>query len=428
MIGWLFLAVSVWGAAFTYNALQPNLRGMRRSMASFAAGWLTSELALHHLGWQALATALFVLLGALDGWPGKLGLAITAVSWGGLAFAQIRSVQAGPVAERALAEALGADYRERILAPLREELTDALEWQRVLRPFPIRLADVERTKNVRFSRVRGIDLHLDLYRHRSHPTGCPVLFQIHGGGWIGGRKDDQALPLMHQLAASGWVCVSADYRLSPHATFPDHLVDVKRALAWIREHVAEYGGDPRFVVVTGGSAGGHLAAMVALTQNDPAFQPGFESADTSVAGCVPFYGVYDFLDRSGAWQHPGLRTILERQVLKGSPEEIPELWEQASPISHVSANAPPFFVIHGDSDSLVPVGDARAFVRALREKSREPVAYAELPGAQHAFELFPSLRTIRVNQAVARFLAVLRTRHRTAQPAESDKPSSPTLH
>ena len=95
-----------------------------------------------------------------------------------------------------------------------------------------------------------------------------MLFQIHGGGWVIGSKNEQALPLMYHLARAGWVCVSVDYRLSPQATFPDHLVDCKRALAWVREHVAEYGGDPDFVVVTGGSAGGHLAALVALTPND----------------------------------------------------------------------------------------------------------------------------------------------------------------
>src|SRR4029450_4266482 len=73
-----------------------------------------------------------------------------------------------------------------------------------------------------------------------------------------------------------------------------------RALRWIRERMAEYGGDPDFVVVTGGSAGGHLAALLALTPNDPEFQPGFEDVDTSVTACVPFYGVYDLGEGFGA--------------------------------------------------------------------------------------------------------------------------------
>ncbi len=414
MISWLFLAVSLWGAAFTWNALYPHFGGRRRSAASFAAGWLTSELALHHLAWQLVATVAFGLLGAFDAWPGLLGLALTLVSWTGLALAQVQAASSRRVMEEALCAGLGSDYRESIRPELREGLSELIERKRLLRPFPIKSPLVERTKDILFARERGVDQTLDVYRSRSHPSGCPVLFQIHGGGWIAGSKNEQALPLMYQLAARGWVCVSADYRVSPHATFPDHLVDVKKALRWIKEHVAEHGGDPDFIVATGGSAGGHLASLVALTQNDASFQPGFEGGDTSVQGCVPFYGVYDFLDRDRAWRHDGLRRVLERQVLKGSPEELPELWEQASPISHVRADAPPFLVIHGVGDSLAPVAGARAFVKALRECSREPVLYAELPGAQHAFELFPSLRTMRVNQAVERFLCTLRSRHALA--------------
>jgi acetyl esterase/lipase len=161
------------------------------------------------------------------------------------------------------------------------------------------------------------------------------------------------------------------------------------------------------VVVTGGSAGGHLAALVALTPNDPEYQPGFEQADTRVQGCVPFYGVYDFANRNETHRHTGMIEFLEQRVLKGSRQEIPEMFERASPIARVGAAAPPFFVIHGESDTLVPVAEAREFVRALREKSRAPVAYAELPGAQHAFEIFPSVRTLHTVNGVQRFLAWL---------------------
>ena len=135
---------------------------------------------------------------------------------------------------------------------------------------------------------------------RHHPAarrparrGAPVLVYIHGGAWVIGDKREQGLPLLHELARRGWVTVTINYRLSPKATWPDHIVDCKRAVAWVREHIAEYGGDPGFIAVSGGSAGGHLSALVALTPGDPAFQPGFEEADASVDACVPFYGVYD---------------------------------------------------------------------------------------------------------------------------------------
>ncbi|MCZ6782283.1 MAG: alpha/beta hydrolase [Proteobacteria bacterium] len=418
MTSWLFLAVSVWGAWFTWNALWPMVAGARRSGVSFAAGWLTSELALHHVIWQAIATAVFGWTGAFAETPGQVGLAITLASWAGLGRVQWLASRAKPAVEDALKAALGARYRESIRPSLREKLSRGIEWRRVALPFPIRRREVEKIPDIPFARERGVDLSLDVYRPRvplAPGESRPVLFQIHGGGWVIGDKREQALPLMYQLASRGWVCVSANYRLSPHATFPEHLIDCKRALVWIREHVAEYGGDRDFVVVTGGSAGGHLAAMVALTQNDPRYQPGFEDAETSVQGCVPFYGIYDMADRHGTYKHAGLLDVLSRQVLKGSPEEIPEAWEAASPLSQVHEDAPPLFAIHGDRDTLAPVGQARMFVAALGEKTREPLAYAEIPGAQHAFELFPSLRSVHVNDGVERFLAVIYSRYLDAR-------------
>ena len=119
---------------------------------------------------------------------------------------------------------------------------------------------------------------------------------IHGGAWVIGDKREQGKPMMYELVARGWVCVAINYRLSPKATWPDHIVDAKRAVAWVKEHIGEYGGDPSFVAVSGGSAGGHLCALLALSAGDPAFQPGFEDADTSVQACVPFYGVMDLTE------------------------------------------------------------------------------------------------------------------------------------
>jgi acetyl esterase/lipase len=106
----------------------------------------------------------------------------------------------------------------------------------------------------------------------------PVMVYIHGGAWVMGEKREQGKPMMYELVARGWVCVAINYRLSPRATWPAHIVDAKKAVAWVKAHIAEYGGDPSFVAVSGGSAGGHLCALLALTPGDPAFQPGFEEA------------------------------------------------------------------------------------------------------------------------------------------------------
>ena len=114
---------------------------------------------------------------------------------------------------------------------------------------------------------------------------------------------------MNLLAANGWACVAANYRLSPQSSFPDHIIDVKQAIAWIRGNAEAYGFDASFIAVTGGSAGGHLSSLAALTANDPDFQPGFEDVDTSVAACVPFYGIYDFLDRDGAFERQSMKPF-----------------------------------------------------------------------------------------------------------------------
>ena len=210
---------------------------------------------------------------------------------------------------------------------------------------------------------------------------------------------------MLHMAARGWVCVTINYRLSPRDPFPAHIVDVKRAIAWIREHAAVYGGDPSFLAVTGGSAGGHLASLAALTPNDPDYQPGFEDVDTTVQAAAPHYGVYDFAGATGTRAAVALRDrFLAPKVMFKDPTSDLTEFEKASPLLRVNADAPPFFVVHGRSDSLVDVDQARQFVAALRAVSTQPVAYAELPGTQHAFDVFPSIRSAHVVRGVDRFL------------------------
>jgi acetyl esterase/lipase len=398
---WTFLAVTLIGAAFTFNAYLPVRQGRYASIPSFFAGWLTSELAAHHFAWQVLATVGFAWMGALDAWPGRVGLGITLASWAALLALVPVAARARPVTERALREALGPDW-EGVLAARGPAPLPAPG--RLVLPLLLRDPAVEVTRNLPYAEGAGRRHQLDVYRPRRGVSGAPVLLQIHGGAWVLGDKRQQALPLMLHMAARGWVCVAANYRLAPRATFPDPVIDLKRALAWIRQHVAEYGGDPDFIAVTGGSAGGHLSALVALTANDPEYQPGFESVDTRVQAAVPFYGVYDFTNRFGHDARDGRRAFLERVVMKKRLADDREAFERASPMSRIHADAPPFFILHGTHDSLVPVAEAREFARLLRATSRAPVAYAEIPAAQHAFEIFHSLRTRHVVQAVARFL------------------------
>ena len=406
-------------AATTANAVRPFGRGRMLAVPSFALGLAPSEFPVQTGLLQLGVGAVLVRGGGVQGWQGRLGIAAHVASAAGLAVVARRAGRAGDVLEAALVEGLGADYRSRIAHPFTPRPEPALTHRARLRPERRFRRRYRAARDIRYGDF-GVRNELDVWKRRDLPADAraPVLFQVHGGAWTMGRKEGQAEPLMAHLAERGWVCVTANYRLSPRATWPDQIVDVKRALAWVKATIAEHGGDPDFVVITGGSAGGHLSALAAVTANVAEYQPGFEAADTTVAAAVPFYGVYDLVNAHGA-TNDGLERHLAGRVFKSRLSEDRRRWEQASPISHVGPEVPPFFVLHGTNDSLVPTAQAQTFVRALRDRSSQPVVYAELPGAQHAFEAMPSERTHATVHAVERFLAVVRTGHGGATPAQA---------
>jgi acetyl esterase/lipase len=421
----LFIA-GVGAVAMTANAIRPVGRGRLLSMPAFVLGLGPSEFPLH-TGLLQLATGgLLSRSGGTRGWRGRLGIAAHAASVAGLVLVYRTARRAGDVLDAALVEGLGWDYRSRVREPLAPRPEVALTSRQLVAPEMRVRRRYRSARDVSYGDF-GLRNQLDVWK-RSDLGGdarAPVLLQVHGGAWTMGRKEGQGEPLMAHLAERGWVCVTANYRLSPRATWPDHIVDVKRALAWIKANIAGHGGDPSFVVITGGSAGGHLCSLAALTPNLADFQPGFEDADTSVAAAVPFYGVYDFTDRHGA-DNAELAKFLAERVFKSTFEQDRARWEQASPISHVGPHAPPFFVLHGTNDSLVPVEQPRAFVDELRKSSQQMVVYAEVPGAQHAFETMPSVRTHATVHAVERFLAVVRSRSAGPTPAEGFVVTAPS--
>jgi acetyl esterase/lipase len=379
-----YLAASATAALYTLNAWRPrSLRNRWLAGPSFFLSWLTIELAWAHLLAQVATTAWFARRGVLRSVAGKLGLIINLVSWAGTAVLIWRSIE----------------VRHEVRAVFGDP-----------QPAPRHRLGSRVTRNLTYAQVDGRSLKLDVYQpRRSASTGerRPAILQIHGGAWVLGDKREQGLPLLRHLAGQGWVGFNANYRLSPKVTVFEQVVDLKRALVWIREHADEYGVDPDFVVVTGGSAGGHLAAMVALTAGDPSYQPGFEDADTTVQACVPFYGVYDLADRGGHYPDDTVDRFFGPILLRASRQEAPEVFAAASPHDQIHADAPPFLVIHGDLDTLVPVAMAQAFVSRLREVSEAPVVYLELRGAQHAFDVFTSIRGRQVIRAVDHFLGTL---------------------
>ncbi len=392
LIPWIFLVVTSVGAAFTANAFWPMGDHRRFFVPSFLFSWLTMELAAHHLVWQALATWLFWELGAMEAWPGWAGLGLSVLSWGGLAGLIIEGRRARGVVHRALSRAAIREPAHRF------------PWRSLLIPFPIAEARARRSKDIVYRRVAGRELELDVYTPDGRRHLRPAIVQVHGGAWVMGDKREQGIPLLVHLCQQGWVGFNVNYRLSPGATFPDQLVDLKAALAWIREHAEDFGVDPNFIAVTGGSAGGHLAALLALTANRPEYQPDFESADTSVQACVPLYAVFDLTNRLGARKAKYVDGFIGPVLIKAFFDEEPEKFHAGSPTDQIHASAPPFFVIHGDRDTMTPLEDARLFVERLRDTSKSPVLFAEIGGAQHAFDVFLSPRSAPVIEGVCAFL------------------------
>ncbi len=400
----LYLALAIVLALFTVTALVKARRLHYGAIPWFFAGWLTGELAWFHMAWSLLLSLAVVLGGGLDSSAGRWGLTLFLFSWVGLGWLHVQAMDTAARLEAALRDALGRNYRGDIPLARQHVLDAAVENRSWLRPFSMSRPGVRVHRNISYGE-HGVRNTLDIYQpDEPREGGFPVLLQVHGGGWMVGAKHQQGLPLMYHLASRGWLCVACNYRLSPRSAFPHHIIDVKRSIAWIREHAAEYGGDPTFLAITGGSAGGHLAALASLTPNHADWQPGFEEADTRVQAAVPFYGVYDFLDSEGIRGTMSMEDILARYVMQTDAREARDAWQQASPLHQVRGDAPPTFLLQGTHDSLVWVEEARHFANRLRASSDQVVAYGELPGAQHAFEVFHSVRTDQTLESVTGFL------------------------
>ncbi|WP_034271991.1 alpha/beta hydrolase [Actinospica robiniae] len=312
-------------------------------------------------------------LGSAIGWVGSALFLVTAV---GLLALALRGARTDRVIEAALDEGFGADRP--VVAAGRSRVP---AWLGAFRfPWVFGRRGVRRIADLSYGEA-GRRNRLDVYRRREPVENAPVLIHLHGGAFFRGSKNIEARALLYRLAAEGWVCISANYRLRPKVGFPEHLIDVKKVLGWVRTHGTEYGADPDTVYLAGTSAGGLLAALAGLTPNEPVYQPGFEHVDTSVTAVICLAGYF------------------------GRPDG-----DEYSPYRHLTPDAPPFFIAHGSHDTLVPLADARRFADALHAVSDRPVVFAKLPGGQHSFDRFNSARFNAVVDGVREFAARLAAR------------------
>ncbi len=363
-------------------ALAPLRRPRTLGLLSWWLGLVINELPFVAFYWILAATLLAFGEGDIDTAGGWVVCSLAVLTSTGLGVIAWRGWRAGAAVEGALNEGLGTGWRNNLDPVIAARLRRRLPWFRILvLPILVRRRDVERLPNIGYGDAGRWNL-LDLYRPRFQPPTGPTLVYLHGGGFFSGRKSREARPLLYRLASQGWVCLSANYRLRPAATFPDNLIDLKKVIAWVRERGFEYGADPAVIFAAGSSAGGSLAMLAALTPNQPAFQPGFERTDTSIVAAISLYGYYG------------------QQYGDDHEDHLP-----SSPMGYDAALAPPIFLAHGDQDTYVPVESARCMAERLRSRSTEPVVYAELSGGQHTFDLFHSIRFEQVVDGVEAFTA-----------------------
>lgn len=360
---------------FALVALRPPMpRHSSPFNLQFGVSWIINEQPI--LGfWWLLSGTLATLTRPQVASP--LWWAIMAITLAGtlvLVVLGVRTRSARPALAAAFHETFGKDATPRWTRP---------PWWRILLvPIIAWRPHVRRIRNRRYGPAFRGNL-LDVYvARRQQRSNAPVLVYLSPNALVVGSKMLGARPLLYRMAAEGWVCISANHRLF-RSSYADKLADVRAVVTWIRANAPAYGGDPHTIVLSGGSSGAHLAATAALT-------------GTEVSGVIGFYGFYGSI---------------------GGPQPN-------SPMDCVNADAPPFLIVHGTLDTLVLSRDARAFADRLRAASGQPVAYAELPGTQHNFDFFHSLRYHPVTDAVVRFAELTGIADRLSHPPHPTRSTS----
>jgi acetyl esterase/lipase len=254
-------------------------------------------------------------------------------------------------------------------------------------------ADARTLADVEYARVGDRALHLDLYlpARRADDPPAPLVLWVHGGAWVQGSKT--SCPL-RGFVAQGYAVASVGYRLATEAPFPAQLDDLRAAMRFLRRKAKDHALDPERVAAVGASAGGHLVALLATagegecSPDDPSCRP---------QAVVDFFGPSDLEDLAGFASRSGIPTPVD--VLLGGPlRENGEKAAQASPVTHVSADDPPFLILHGDRDWLVPLRQSRLLEKALKDAGVEATLHV-VAGAGHG-----RLRSAEADAAVAAFL------------------------
>ena len=407
-MAYLVAALSAWMVLSALTALRPGRRGVFAALA-YPVGWAAGELPVQAIVIEAASFAVLWWWG----WPRNQALSVVVLVLGSIVVVEnLILIVAQLLAQRLVRRDLATSPRQPLVLPGAKD--DAFgTWWRTMLQIPFHPRDMQLIHNIAYGPQKRH--RLDVWRMSTTPSNAPVIFYVHGGAWTFGDKREQGRPMLHEFVRQGWVAVACNYRLAPKNAWPAQIEDVTRTLAWIKKFIGTYGGDPERVVVSGGSAGGHLAALLALSADDPTWRPKDVDGvpDWSVRGCISLYGVLEMTGDETHWHGlgRGLRILLEQRVVQRPYAEFPEIYEQMSPYHRVGLDAPPFLVVQGANDTLVDVHVARDFVERFRRVALQPIYYVELPLTQHAFDVSASPRTsATVRAAVAFATSVVRPR------------------
>ncbi len=399
-MAYLVAALSAWMVLSALTALRPGRRGIFAALA-YPVGWAAGELPVQAIVIEAAAFAVLWWWG----WPRTQALSVVVIVLGSIVVLEnLILIVAQFLAQKIVRRDLASSPRQPLVLPRAKD--DAFgTWWRTMLQIPFHPRDMQLIHNIAY----GPEMRhrLDVWRMSTTPSNAPVIFYVHGGAWTFGDKREQGRPMLHEFVRRGWVAVACNYRLAPTYAWPAQIEDVTRTLAWIKKYIGSYGGDPGRVVVSGGSAGGHLAALLALSADDPTWRPKDVEGvtDWSVRGCISMYGVLEMTGDETHWHGlgRGLRILLEQRVVQQPYSQFPELYEQMSPFHRIGLDAPPFLVVQGANDTLVDVHVARDFVEQFRRVALSPIYYVELPLTQHAFDVSASPRTSATVRATVAF-------------------------
>ncbi|MCE7988767.1 MAG: alpha/beta hydrolase [Caldilinea sp. CFX5] len=231
---------------------------------------------------------------------------------------------------------------------------------------------------------------LDLYL----PDGGdnhPLIIWVHGGAFrLGSKEGNENDPVPVQYVAQGYAVASLNYRLSQHAIFPAQIQDCKAAVRWLRAHAAQFKLDPNRFAAWGPSAGGHLVAMLGTTGQVAEFEVGEHRNVSSRVQCiVDYFGPTDFLQMDAQRPPDGMLHDTpdspESELIGGPIQENRAKTARANPITYVTADAPPFLVVHGNQDPLVPYGQSVLLVNALLVAGVDVAFYTVVGGGHGRF-------------------------------------------